>query len=277
VLAFDFRGHGASTEVGDGFWRFRDNQSLVKGFQRGKPRGTIDVKDFNPRYVPFLVNDIAAARNFLEKKNDAGECNLSDLVLIGAEDGAALGALWLASECHRYRVLPGFPQRLTNKPESKDVIGCVWLSTSASLGGTNFSNQLRGWLLKAGRDQKVAMAFVYGKEDSAGDRQALSLVQSIKPRYKRDAKMAAQDEPKYTTDFGVDKSKLVGAKLLTVGDTAQRLATYLNAVVKDRGNNQWEKRESDKPAFVWNFRGRSVTAKGPEDKLLNLVPLQFLR
>ncbi len=275
VLAFDFRGHGASTTVGPGFWRHATNRNLVRRAAGPLPNA-VDLKDFNPRYVPFLVNDIAAARVFLERKNDAGECNISDLVLIGAEEGAALGALWLASECHRYRVLPGAlggPPRLANKAECKDVIGCVWLSINPNLAKQQYLREAQYWVLKAGKDQRIPMAFVYGKEDTVGDRLALSMVQLIKPRYKRDSKMGASEDPKETVDFGVDKSKLVGSKLLTVGDASTRLGAYLNNIVERYGNNQWEKRESDKPPFVWTFNTGTVTAKNLEEKYPHPIPL----
>src|SRR5581483_6469173 len=119
VLAFDFRGHGESTQVDpDQFWSAAHpgNRALV----RGAPGEEIHFKDFDRHYYPMLANDIAAARAFLDRKNDQGECNSSNLVLIGADTGATLGALWLNAESHRYRVLPaavGVPARPAAQPE----------------------------------------------------------------------------------------------------------------------------------------------------------------
>src|SRR5687768_10272284 len=111
VLAFDFRGHGDSIEVDpDEFWSNRYiNRSLV----RGQVRGEIDFKDFDPRYYPVLVNDIAAAKAYLDRRNDAQACNSSNLVVIGMERGATLGAIWVNSEFHRYEL---YPPKFINQP-----------------------------------------------------------------------------------------------------------------------------------------------------------------
>src|SRR5437867_3225372 len=126
--------------------------------------------DFPVAYLPNLVNDIAAAKRFIERRyNDAGECNGSNIVLIGAEDGATLGTLWLASETRRYRILPvGIAGQKAERPESKDVVACVWLNMSNSIGKYNVGNALRGWIKDAGntRDSKVPMAFMFGKDNT---------------------------------------------------------------------------------------------------------------
>jgi pimeloyl-ACP methyl ester carboxylesterase len=129
VLIFDFRGHGESKIVKPGtpnpnpqlavkgFWDENFNQKFVKGLVAKKPRPTeINFKDFSPEYYTFLCNDIAAAKAFLDDRNDAGECNSGNLILIGAKDGATLGALWLNSECQRHRFVPdGFGQGQLDK------------------------------------------------------------------------------------------------------------------------------------------------------------------
>src|SRR5204863_6624589 len=106
--------------------------------------------DFSRGYLPHLVDDIAAAKRFIERRyNDAGECNAANTVLIGAEDGATLGALWLASETKRYRIIPvGIRGEKNDKPESKDVVACAWLNISPTLGSRiqmNVSGLLRPW------------------------------------------------------------------------------------------------------------------------------------
>jgi pimeloyl-ACP methyl ester carboxylesterase len=116
VLTFDFRGHGESTAVQPGmpnpknpklsvrgFWDEDLNRQGVKGLALNKPRPTeIKYADFAPTYYPVLCNDIAAARQFLDEQPDV---NSNNLILIGAKDGATVGALWLNSEFHRFRYL----------------------------------------------------------------------------------------------------------------------------------------------------------------------------
>ena len=54
---------------------------------------------------PVLINDIAAVKCFLDRKNDTGACNTSSTILLGAETGATLGAIWLNAEWRRYKVV----------------------------------------------------------------------------------------------------------------------------------------------------------------------------
>ena len=65
----------------------------VRGFNGPNSKKLVEFKDFktNAGYFPYLINDIAAAKVFLDRKNDEGKCNTHHLVLVG-ETGAALGA-----------------------------------------------------------------------------------------------------------------------------------------------------------------------------------------
>jgi hypothetical protein len=283
VLGFDFRGHGGSTSVGKNFWTRPYNRS-VRGAAKTPP--TVTHQDFPPAYVPALVNDVAAARAYLEGKNDNGECNASNIILIGAEEGATLGLLWLASEGMRYRERPRDPANpfrinLAEKPESKDVIGCVWLSISKSVGkGRNvFPLPMKTWLADMGREKKIPMAFVYGKEDKAGDATALACIQAIRQRYKRGAKVT-DDDHAATIEQGVDNSKLVGAKLLGKGLGLDKgLVDYLKGTVVEKfGNQAWEKRDFDDSTFAWTASrsARPILAKQEKVKKLNPIPLPQL-
>jgi dienelactone hydrolase len=80
VLLFDFRGHGKSTAVQPAFWKVTAN-TKIRGASTKKQE--IHYKDFPATYMPMLVNDIAAARRFLDLKNDAKECNSRNLVVTG--------------------------------------------------------------------------------------------------------------------------------------------------------------------------------------------------
>ncbi|HYT90834.1 MAG TPA: hypothetical protein VEL76_19145, partial [Gemmataceae bacterium] len=102
VLRFDFRGHGDSTRVNAAFWKQSANVSGIRGGKAGKVQ--IVAKDFASNYRCVLANDIAAARAFLDERSFMGECDSTNMILIGEKDAATLGALWLNSECYRYRV-----------------------------------------------------------------------------------------------------------------------------------------------------------------------------
>lgn len=289
VLRFDFRGHGRSTSVGASFWNQPYNVMGIRVKKvGGKMPTTISQADFMPSYIPYLTNDISAARMYLERRNDSSDCNISNLVLVGAEEGATLGALWLASECRRYRLLPGglggLP-RFNNKPESKDIAGCVWVGMSETLRGIPVRRPLQDWLIRAGKTEKIPMVFVYGKKDPSGDSAALRFVRYIKPGYvrpKSNQKPKPGDTLPNTFDAGAQDTKLAGSKLLseTLKTPGFIGTTYVKGKLfgKDWGN-EWEKRESEKAPFMWKFgmgRGLQFQAKNLEEKNLNPIPLAYL-
>ena len=110
VLRFDFRGHGKSTEVVPGdFWVRPENRTLINGGSSPNvsAKTTIKVTEFKPNYFPMLVQDIAAARNYLDQQNDSGILNTSTVYLLGSGDAAGLGFLYMASEWSRERHEPG--------------------------------------------------------------------------------------------------------------------------------------------------------------------------
>ncbi len=177
VLTFDFRGHGESTEVDpQEFWNSAKYPYNQKRFIRGRVgRATVEYKDFTPSYLSVLVNDIAAAKAYLERKNDAGSCNTSSFVLIGAEDGAALGAVWMGSEWYRHRLKDGVfvGQKVPEmRPEGKDIICAIWLSMSPYLGKSRNALNIPVILSRAGKVEATPMLFLYGSEDTSGKKRA---------------------------------------------------------------------------------------------------------
>jgi hypothetical protein len=145
ALLLHYRGHGKSTDVsGRDFYSNPYigpfNTRWVPGANRNPPRSTIQMADLRPQYLPVLANDIMAARAHLERKNDAGEVNISTLYLIGADEACALGLLYITAEWHREAVQPNVavppafiaPRRVLIPPNAdtagKDIAACIWLS-----------------------------------------------------------------------------------------------------------------------------------------------------
>jgi len=291
VLSFDFRGHGESTTVGKQFWTNRMNQYVKRKAGSTVPT-TVSVNDFPAGYLPNLVNDITAAKRYIERRyNDSGECNCSNIVLVGAEDGATLGALWLASETKRHRVIPvGLIGQKNEKPESKDVAACVWLNMANRIGpampitaGLNVNPQLPGWIKEAGNTMtaKIPMAFVYGEKDTASAASALKLARIIRgPNYDPKKKVDANNELKGTVAYGVPEVKLVGARLLT--DPSARVSIVTNYLVgfildEKKAENEWEKRDNNEALYAWYFppsrQPVQLNVKG--EKHLPPVPLSY--
>ena len=193
VLTFDFRGHGESTAVQPGmpnpknpklsvrgFWDEDLNRQGVKGLALNKPRPTeIKYADFMPTYFSVLCNDIAAAKEFLDEQPDV---NSNNLILIGAKDGATLGALWLNSEFHRFRYLSqaGQTPRLDrDNPEGLAVAGCVWISMSSMPGTMKTRIDVRPMLELPAKIRKVPTLFIYGQGDGPGKDLAKSCELSV--------------------------------------------------------------------------------------------------
>jgi hypothetical protein len=164
VLSFDFRGHGRSTNVGKSFWSVRANQN-IRGANLNNPKAEIHNKDFPATYFPYLVNDIAAAKRYLDEQNDAQLCNSSNLILIGAKDGATLGALWAATEFQRPSYVRNqFNQAIMKGVEGEDITCCVWLSISQTLptahaikGVAGYSMPVADWLRTPSRVNRAEL------------------------------------------------------------------------------------------------------------------------
>ena len=74
---------------------------------KNPPPDTIDHKDFDNRsneYYPYLVNDVAAAKSYLDKHSSTGQANSSNLIVIGAGEGATIGAMWMESQWHLQKI-----------------------------------------------------------------------------------------------------------------------------------------------------------------------------
>jgi alpha-beta hydrolase superfamily lysophospholipase len=238
VLTFDFRGHGDSTSVGPNFWMVRENQ-LLKNYRASKPRETISYKDFTTRdNFLTLVNDIAAAKRQLDQKNDAQECNSANLVVIGADTGATLGALWIQSEWSRYKPVPfGAPTR--PQLEGQDVACAVWLSISPDIGikGKLWRASVDSWLAPPVKE-KVPMYFLYGDQDSRSATFAKHLCDQVL-RAEKDPKM------KLTGKRPIKETKLAGIELVKPSlETSTLVVTYAQKVIEDRGIITWSDRDT---------------------------------
>jgi hypothetical protein len=266
VLRFDFRGHGGSTTVGPGFWDFPVNRTQARSGYSSAPKDRIRVQDFERSYYPVLANDVAAARLFLDHKNDVGECNTSDLIVVGAGEGATLGALWLAAESCRYRVL-GIPPRRRTDPEGDDVACAVWLSLSPTLAGRRMP--VSNWLLLASRDRELPTAFLYGDHDTAGAEFARRCLRALK---------AGRRDLEQTGDRAVVRTDAAGEGLLRESlETGRLIDNYLDNVLEERLNAGWEEREPGDSESAWFIPGSSpVPAKLSNRRTLLPVPLARL-
>lgn len=281
VLSFDFRGHGKSVGVNPNFWLQPHNMVLPGAKMANKP-AKINSSEFTSTYYPNLVNDIAAAKSFLDIKNDDGEANSSNIIVIGAGEGATLGALWMASEWRRLSCTvedvpqnggilnlkaPG-PKKIILKAnaaedaEGSAQLSAIWLSISPTVAGKSFTTQIPGWLkdITMPRTRRVQMVFVTGTEDKARDDFSVSLLKKVKPGFTREekkadpkAKSATSPDQKFTGEFKY-KSKSVGSKLLEEAND-DIVKNYITLMTK-KGENTlrtFSRKKIEDASFSWFF------------------------
>jgi hypothetical protein len=257
VIMFDFRGHGDSTTIDDekAFWTKPANAKLVKS-SNPKMKDTIDVKDYvknMKEYLPVLVNDIAAVRAYLDRRNDRpGDCNTSSIFVIGAESGASLGALWINSEWCRYRYTPDpmyHPFKEILKRDNytqcagKDIIGAVFLNIDAQ----PFKRAMpTAKLLKvACTDNAMGAMFIFGKDDKDAATFNKNVAQVL----------TKKGGDKLTFIFAYDKlnTNLSGIKLLQKGlKTDEKILGNLDNVTEDRKAERVE-REFPNTNYRWRM------------------------
>jgi pimeloyl-ACP methyl ester carboxylesterase len=233
VLTFDFRGHGESRSVEPNFWKVAINNDLVT-HRPGSDKSRIDAaRDFKPGYLPWLVNDIQAARKFLEMKNDSGELNISSLFLIGAQEGASLGMLYTATEWRR-TYTTGFTALQTAGVQhlgGADIAGCVWLSLIQRPENVNFD--INAWVRNSpGMKERTPFYMIYGERDLGAKRTADSVFDSL---------TTGRQKSKLTQKYDVKGTDLAGQALLgqqALGVDA-KIMDFLEKVLADRKAIPW--------------------------------------
>jgi hypothetical protein len=281
VLTFDFRGHGDSKTVRpgtynankqlavNGFWDEVYNQKYVRGLVAKKPRPTeIHFKDFLPEYYTCLCNDIAAARAFLDERNDAGECNSANLIIMGAKDGASLGALWLNSECQRYRFLPDGMGGSIDKenPEGKCVTAAVWLSVAGKFAKSKQVFSVSRLLEIAAKRDKIPVLWLYGEGDEPGKKLALDCEKYIRGKNDKDYPFTAAMKVK-------DAEGAVGRELLLGSlDTTKQIIEFLEgALPKKPAPHKMRAKDDQMYLWVWtdnSGRQYDAPAKGKGKSLV---------
>jgi hypothetical protein len=252
VLAFDFRGHGKSTTVDPLLFLNARNAANRKAAPSVTINSTtLDQKSINKLAYPILCNDIAAAKSYLERtKNDLGECNTQNMFLVGAEQGATLGAIWANSEYYRYRcdMTPQGQVRYAGTPEGKFFTGFMWL-TIAPKAGDRPVNVASLSMMPARLN--AAPFCLFGK----GDTKARDLAKTVE---KTVYAMKKSEQP-VLVPIGGDDNKFVGVELLSpslgVGPEIHKQLKSLAAKVNDR---EWEKRDFVKTLSSWR-----LTPNGP--------------
>ena len=168
VLTFDFRGHGGSKKVSPKFWNYSVNKYLPShepGLTAENQPRILESDSLPAGYMPWLVEDIAAARTYLDLRQDDPEnpVNTFNLVVIGAGQASALGSLWLATEGLRYNASEIGNKILLKWEEKRSVLQAVWIGMADPLKLRPFG--VHGWLEGAHAKPVVPITFIYGEDD----------------------------------------------------------------------------------------------------------------
>jgi alpha/beta hydrolase fold len=183
VLMFDFRGHGKSTtprtiDKPEEFLNARKypfNRHAGTNATRPEQLKGLDYHRFiKERYFPYLVNDIAAARRFIDGRNDQGECNAGRIFVIADREMCSLSLLWGATEFHRRGINPiAVGAAPPNHIAGSDIMGAVWLNYKSNPSVSPIIEKMlrdRELADKIERplEDKVSVAFVFSEDDKEG-------------------------------------------------------------------------------------------------------------
>lgn len=241
VLAFDFRAHGESTTVDPKyFWNYPTN---ARTFRPNKTRDKISLADLlkNQKfYLPMLVNDIIAAKKYMDQRNDAADCNTSNTIVVGAKEGAALGAIWMRGEMGRRRMIPNafnpmFPPQPDPKGrmEGEDIRSAIWLSIPEKLGADSMATILKFPVIR----DKVPMAFFYGEKDDVHAKAAQNIYNAMGGKSLDATKLRVKEK---TASAG---GELLGKEGLGTEDD---ISAYIKTVMDRKAEKPWAQRDAEK-------------------------------
>jgi hypothetical protein len=275
VLTFDFRGYGDSKKVSTKFWTYSVNKALTlpvhePGLPPERQPKTLEGADLPTEYIPWLVEDIAAARTYLDLRHDEenGPVNTFNMVVLGAGQSSALGSLWLATEGLRYNAADVGNKIRLKWPEKLSVLQVMWIGMADPLKFRRLG--ILGWLEGAHAEPVVPITFVYGGDDA----DTASLL-TIPLREKLGSK------------FILPGVQLSGQRMLDAdGEAAARIQKHLLKTLQSRPPVDWVPRKIKTLHSYWAIpeelpRGskqlRFFVAKRVGEETLSPVPFQPLR
>jgi hypothetical protein len=195
VLLMDWRGCGMNAADTAGsrvlaeketFWRELYNQKLLKSSLKTIEDKGLDYKMLRAKndghwyYTDFMLNDLLAARFYLDRQNDNGKCNSGRIWIVTEKDGGPTGLAFIASEFMRNSIYEtksnvGDTGR-QYRSAGKDFVGVTCLSyagqnsTASAVYRRSFRN-MQGQIDKEATDyleHRLAMIMVFGKKEGSG-------------------------------------------------------------------------------------------------------------
>ncbi len=211
AIAPDLRGHGQSkTQRGP-------NNNVV----------TLDPDKLTRGALEEMVWDVQACKTFLMEKNNAGELNIEQLCVVGAEFGAILATHWAALDWSQ-QDLPAYKL-------GKDVKALVLLSPPSSLKGVTIQKALTSPAVKT----QLSVLFAAGSEDSKAAAEVKKLHNSFQAGHAKNP----DDKALYLVqlDTTLSGTKMLGNAL----DLKEKIAMFVEKRLVDRKTDfAWQNRAS---------------------------------
>jgi alpha-beta hydrolase superfamily lysophospholipase len=215
-IAPDLRGHG---------------QSKVQKRSDGTAI-TLEPEKLTKPSLEDMIYDIQACKKFLLEKNNAGELNIEQLCVIGAELGAIL-AVQFAAYDWSVQDLPAYKQ-------GKDVKALVLLSPPPSVKGMT----LRSAMAFPPVQSRLSIMFVAGKKDTKATSETKKLYNALEAHHPKAAE-DKDDRLKAQELFLIQpETNLSGTELLTKASSVPRdIAQFLDLRLAGRSKEfPWQDR-----------------------------------
>ena len=252
VFAFDFRGQGDN--------RLRDagipnafygscpanallQKNLAKGRRTAASRAKPPLEKLPAWYRPWLVQDVIAARCFLDAMHDNAEVNSQNLIVVAIGEGGLIAPLWLSTETFRTN---GFPNAT---PASQDVRALLLVGVPPFAAPWSSKNTHLAVLAKS-----EALPPVQAIADSAGNGAGPPLAKLMRPKG-----VAAN-----TTTTAKGKQPAYGHDLLALDGMAKLVVETVGKMPKGAWR-PWADRNFARSSYRWN------TARSPMAKWFNSV------
>jgi pimeloyl-ACP methyl ester carboxylesterase len=189
---------------------------------------TLEAEKLTRPALEAMVLDVQACKKFLMEKNNAGELNIEQLCVVGAELGAIIAVRFAAADWS-LQDLPAYKQ-------GKDVKALVLLSPAPSVKGLT----LREALGYPPVQSQLSIMLVAGSRDSKSTAEAKKLHNSLEVHHRS---KGSEDDPKNQDLYLIQPdAALAGTKLLSE-QVRQTIAKFVELRLANRkAEFSWQER-----------------------------------
>lgn len=266
VLTFDFRGYGSSPRGGI------PQHAALLGPNRMLHDFIVHKEESSDskRYLPWLVQDVVAARLWLDLKHDEGEHNSRNLFVVAAGEAAQLSLVWMVTETVRVKKMESAkapkkgdkkPTVPVGEPEGKDLRGAVWLDPGTEGGPLLGDRQVWPRIVDPLGPSLPQILCLYDKTRLESEHAANAL--------RRERRRFLQ-----RVEFAeIQGRKVSGGRLLNEDHVEHRLLTFLQGErVRGSAVRLWVERNAKASRYVWRTAEEEL-AKAANAEEPQLLPL----